>query len=125
MTIGVTEPRDERTPTTYAFACQSDPRGSQGSWDNLVVYVPGGVGVRGCVSDAEGKLLSGVLIDPGESGPNIAFHTGTTGRYWHQELEPRTYRMSAIAEGYEVDTRTVTVKEGHAAVLDFVLEPQK
>lgn len=123
--MAVTTAVSQSRATAVAYPCQSDmdaderPKGE-------AIYEPGGNGVRGCVTDINGAPIDRAFIDADPLSPlvgtsSIAYFTNEIGRYWYGGLQPGRYAITASAPGYKAVTKQVAVKEGHTAVLDFVL----
>lgn len=76
-------------------------------------------GVKGFVKDSQGNPIAGahVLVDNRKKD----ITTSKDGDYWRLLL-PGGYKVTAMAVGYEPLSKEVTVTEGDAKVLNFVLK---
>ncbi|MCL4131124.1 UNVERIFIED_CONTAM: hypothetical protein GTU68_041687, partial [Idotea baltica] len=76
-------------------------------------------GVKGFVLDSEGHGIANASIVV--SGINHDVISAADGDYWRL-LVPGNYVIRAVAEGYKSISKTVSVLEGPASVLNFTLE---
>lgn len=76
-------------------------------------------GVKGFVKDSEGSPIAGAHITVDNRKKDII--TAKDGDYWRLLL-PGGYEVTAEANGYEPLTKDVTVTEGEAKELNFVLK---
>lgn len=67
--------------------------------------------------------LSGVSVSIVSSG--ISTSTGSTGQFSFQNLEPKTYKIQFMKDGYVTDTRSVTVIAGEDKNCDMQLVAEK
>lgn len=87
--------------------------------------------MTGCITDPEGLPLNlfGVgevfvaPIGPRGDRPPRAYDHKEWGRYAATELTPGRYRVTARLDGYQGESKVVTVGEDAPIVLDFVLRP--
>lgn len=76
-------------------------------------------GVKGFVKDSEGSPIPGAAIRVDDRRKEI--FTAKDGDYWRLLL-PGGYKVTAIAPGYEPVTKEITVNDGDAKELNFVLK---
>lgn len=67
--------------------------------------------------------LSGVSVSIVSSG--VSTSTGSTGQFSFNNLEPKTYKLQFMKDGYVTDTRSVTVIAGQDKNCDMQLVPEK
>lgn len=79
-------------------------------------------GVKGFVKDSQGSPIPGAAIQVDNRRKEV--FTAKDGDYWRLLL-PGGYKVTATAKGYEPLTKEITVKEGDAAELNFVLKKSK
>ena len=82
-------------------------------------------GVKGTVTDADGKPIPGASISVFDNVANkqidhIVRSNAPFGDYY-RILIPGTYSVTVSASGYQSATSRVTVTSGNAAILDFTL----
>jgi len=75
--------------------------------------------IRGKVFDETGKPWGGVSVSCGYMETLTLFD----GSYSFKELPQGTYEVAASLEGYNTDSKKVTVLEGEEVTLDLSLEP--
>jgi hypothetical protein len=85
-------------------------------------------GLRGTITGPNGRRIAGALVTPqsvdvpAKAVPELAVLSDDDGRYeW--TLDPGKYEITVSADGYQTQTKNVTVEPGDAAPLDFVLQP--
>ena len=105
--------------------CDKYPYASelQGIWEAnknaLIAYIREvHKGVKGFVMDENGSAIAGVTISVLDRDHDIV--SGLDGDYWRL-LAPGQYRIRASASGYHSSTQDITVLDGCAAAVDFVL----
>jgi hypothetical protein len=91
---------------------------------------PRAEGVTGNIMDPEraavvdATVLAASLDVNGPAVPELAIITDAGGRYtW--PLGPGRYELTVLAEGYERLSKSVFVRPGEVAQLDFVLSPSR
>jgi hypothetical protein len=81
--------------------------------------------LRGTVHDSSGAVITGasVKITSNERGITRSVVTNGTGDYVMAELAPESYAVSAVAAGFQTQTRKDFVLQvGQEARLDFTLQ---
>lgn len=88
-------------------------------WDNLsITSLPDGM-ITGFVYDsATGEAISGATVTIAETGEEL--QPDTSGAY-SRTLAHGTYTLTANADGYIPQTKSVVVKYGETATADFVM----
>jgi len=76
-------------------------------------------GVKGFVKDSEGTPIPGAAIHVDDRRKEVL--TAKDGDYWRLLL-PGGYKVTAAAQGYEPLSKEITVKDGDALELNFVLK---
>ena len=80
--------------------------------------------IQGKVTDAvSGEVLQGVSVSITPSGNSKT--TGSDGAFEFLDLEPKQYELQAKKEGYEPNSKTITVITGSTISGDIQLTPQK
>ena len=80
--------------------------------------------IQGKVTDAvSGEVLQGVSVSITPSGNSKT--TGSDGAFEFLDLEPKQYELQAKKEGYESNSKTITVITGSTISGDIQLTPQK
>jgi hypothetical protein len=76
--------------------------------------------ISGRVSDADGADISGatVLIE----GTDLSATTDDVGTYTIADIPTGEYQVTASADDYQPETKSVPVVEGETTIVDFVLE---
>lgn len=79
--------------------------------------------VYGVVSDsATGQPISGaaITLSPG----NFTYVTGSDGHYQFSDLEAGSYKVNCLANGYNANSRQITIYAGGNSTCDFLLVKQ-
>ena len=79
--------------------------------------------VYGVVSDsATGQPISGasITLSPG----NFTYVTGSDGHYQFTDLEAGSYKVNCLANGYNANSRQITIYAGGNSTCDFLLTKQ-
>ena len=95
-----------------AVSCTKEPEVMTG--DIMGVVTESGSGTT---------LLSGVTVSIVSNGKSTT--TGSNGQFLFAALEPKTYSLQFVKDGYVSDTRYVTVIAGEEAKCDMQLVPEK
>ena len=110
---------------TVSYAAAMNPCAASPAEDRRT-GVPLKEGVTGHIQDDKGSavedatVLAEALDADGPAVPEIAIVSDASGRYeW--PLRPGRYKLTVVAEGYERVSKSVVVKAGEVATLDFRL----
>ncbi|KAL7648646.1 UNVERIFIED_CONTAM: hypothetical protein RMT77_000552 [Armadillidium vulgare] len=105
------------------ISCVKNPPGRllRSYWDknkeSLLSYIQQiHTGLKGFVRDENQEPINGAIIQVHGAGKTVS--TASDGDYWRL-LIPGTYQVSAIANGYETQTKSVTTKLAEVTQLDF------
>lgn len=80
--------------------------------------------VQGIVTDATtNEPIQGVNISLSPTG--LSSVTGSDGRYEFKNLEAGQYTVQATANGYESNTKSITIVQGNMSQGDMTLKPEK
>ncbi|EDO41722.1 predicted protein, partial [Nematostella vectensis] len=77
------------------------------------------IGVKGFVKDTQGVPIPGARISV--EGHKKDIFTASDGDFWRL-LNPGDYKVTAFADGFEDQTKTVTVNKGPATEVEFDLK---
>ena len=91
------------------------------SCEGLVEEVKNG-GIQGIVSDVNtNEPIQGVNISLSPTG--LSAVTGSDGRYEFSSLQPGQYTVQGMKNGYETNTKNITVVDGKIASGDMMMRP--
>ncbi|MBR0038351.1 MAG: carboxypeptidase regulatory-like domain-containing protein [Bacteroidales bacterium] len=77
--------------------------------------------ISGTVYDTQDRPLQGVAMTLSPLGKTTT--TGQNGMYSFEDIDADSYRVQATKSGYQEDVKSVAVKTGVTATLDFHLTP--
>ena len=66
-------------------------------------------GITGIIQDQQRRPLEGVQVTI--TGTEYVNYTDSTGTFFFGEIEPGNYTLSIVMNGYQTQTKTVTVQK--------------
>ncbi|MEQ8167909.1 MAG: carboxypeptidase regulatory-like domain-containing protein [Candidatus Eremiobacterota bacterium] len=72
-------------------------------------------GITGIIQDQQRRPLEGVQVTI--TGTEYVNYTDSTGTFFFGEIEPGNYTLSIVMNGYQTQTKTVTVQKGQTRYL--------
>lgn len=96
---------------------------SENSSNMLVLKATGSLSISGLVVDANTQNpLQGVLVTLMPSSNN--YYTGIDGLFMFDNLIAQQYTLTAQANGYKTDRKTVSLAAGESKEIKFALRPE-
>ena len=96
---------------------------SENSSNMLVLKATGSLSISGLVVDANTQNpLQGVLVTLMPSSNN--YYTGIDGLFLFDNLIAQQYTLTAQANGYKTDRKTVSLAAGESKEIKFALRPE-
>src|SRR5207245_8551899 len=83
-----------------------------------------GATLRGSVSDAENRPVSGAKISVIQEQAAVAVFTGVNGAFEMRNLKPGPYHVIASKAGYENSAQNISLNSAGSESVNFQLKPQ-